>query len=183
MVNSTLDYFLHSFISIYGCHYCGFQPWIGESRSFVTATTTASLCRQRNAAKRNITVCYCVIDPSVSFWISIFAHLRRCSCCLLLCLFLGSWLVNKYKQMDCLTQQSIRTVRGQLCVSTPTSIMWNPIKWRAFRATYGPCHVNNAMSSEIGAWLTSDWIVVDGPVDAQQGRSVMDTKQSLFLRP
>lgn len=64
MVNSALDYFLHSFISIYGCHYCGFQPWIGESRSFVTATTTASLCRQRNAAKRNITVCYCVIDPS-----------------------------------------------------------------------------------------------------------------------
>lgn len=117
----------------------------------------------------------------LSFWISIFAHLQRCSHCLLLCLFLGAWLVNKYKQMDCLTQQSIRTVRGQLCVSTPTSIMWNPIKWRAFRATYGPFHhVNNAMSSEIGAWLTSDWIVVYGLVDAQQGSSVMDTKQSLF---
>lgn len=119
-----------------------------------------------------------------SFRISIFAHLRRCSRCLVLCLFLGSWLVNKYKQMDCLTQQSIRTVRGQLCVSTLTSVMWNPIKWRAFSATYGPFHhVNNAMSSEIGAWLTSDWIVVDGPVDAQQGRSVMDTQQSFFLRP
>lgn len=96
-------------------------------------------------------------------------------------MFLGSRLVNKYKQMDCLTQQSIRIVRGQQYVSTLMSIMWNPIKWRAFRATYGPfLHVNNAMSSVIGAWLTSDWIVVYGLLDAQQGWSVMDTKQSLF---
>lgn len=117
----------------------------------------------------------------LSFWLSIFTHLKRRSRSLLLCMFLGSRLVNKYKQMDCLTQQSIRIVRGQQYVSTLMSIMWNPIKWRAFRATYGLFHhVNNAMSSVIGAWQMSDWIVVYGLVDAQQGWSVMDTKQSLF---
>lgn len=105
-----------------------------------------------------------------SFQISIFTHLKWCSHCLfmLLCMFSESRLVNKYKQMDCLTQQSIRTVEGQQCVSALMSIMWNPIKWRAFRATYGLFHhVNDAMSSVIGAWLTSDWIVVYGLVDAQ----------------
>lgn len=97
-----------------------------------------------------------------------------------LCVF-RSRLVNKYKQMDCLTQQSIRTVRGQQCVFTLMSIMWNPIKWRAFRGTYGPLHhVNNAVSSVIGAWLTSDSIVVYGLVDAQQGWFLMDNEQSLF---
>lgn len=84
--------------------------------------------------------------------------------------FSGSRLVNKCKQMDCLSQQSIKIVKGQLCVSTLIPVMWNPIKWGAFRATYGLFHhVNDAMSSVIRARLTSDWIVVYGLVDPLYG--------------
>ena len=67
--------------------------------------------------------------------------------------------VNKYKQqMDSFTQQSVRIVEGRARASAPMSVMRNPIKWRAFRATYGLFHhVNDAMSSVIGGsanvWL------------------------------
>ena len=71
--------------------------------------------------------------------------------------------------MDCLTQQSIKVVRGQtVCFySDVHNVKSNQMK--SIRSTYGPFHlVNNAVSSVIRAWPTYDSIVVYGLVDAQQ---------------
>lgn len=59
-----------------------------------------------------------------------FTHLKQHSLLSVTLCVLGTKLVNKYKQMYYFTQQSIRIVRGQRCISTLMSVMWNPIKWR-----------------------------------------------------
>lgn len=152
--------------------YC-WESFSPSSRSFAIVCDNSSFVWQpKRHAVREHNSLLPLSTHLLSLWISIFTRLTRCSHCLfmLLCMFSGSTSVNKYKQMERLTQQSIRIVRGQdsQCVSALMSIMRNPIKWRAFRATYGPFHnVNDAMSSVIGAWLTSDWIVVYGLVDTQ----------------